>query len=180
MNSLPSQILNVSWHFNMILQNIKKFFNNTKFEATKLAPENYLKGYPTKVEIKNAFKSNLLFLIAAIILSVYLLSNISTYKSKWPSIAFCTLLTIYAAIIVFNRSPKLTLSKEGVLIKNRTFLMWSEIISTQIEEMDSETSTYRLHITYNDKTEIINLTGLNYSKGEISHLIEYFKEKNAS
>jgi hypothetical protein len=84
---------------------------------------------------------------------------------------------IYPSIKLFNQNPLLTVSATGVLFKDGLFLKWTEITSTKIEEMDSDNLTYRLHITCKGETKITSLTDLNYSKDEISHLIEYYKNK---
>lgn len=163
----------------MNIQNFWKKINPSKHEDTQLSNDFDWKDYGEKVILKNSMKWNLAFLIFGVLISIYLLSNIADHKNKWLTITFCLIFLIYPIIKLLDQGPLLTISTEGIILRTGQFITWKNIKATKIEELISDNPSYRLQINYDDdKSVIIDLTDLNYSRFEISHIIEYFKKRN--
>jgi hypothetical protein len=96
-------------------------------------------------------------------------------------VIFCLIIVIIPLTKIINQKPKLIISKENLILGNGKEIKWIEIESTSIEELDSTdiNSYYKLNILLKNNEIIkIGLSDLNYSESEISHIIEYYKQKN--
>lgn len=160
----------------MSLHQIKKILKPRSYTTNTTLSEEYSnKIYGDKVELKNSITWNLLTLIAMIILVIYLQYNASTNSNMWLGILFCIAIIIYPTIKLLQRKPLLTISSSGLYFPNKESKKWSEIVSTQIEDIDFFSLV--IILSTNEK-RVIKLTDLNYSKDEISHIIEYYKSQN--
>jgi hypothetical protein len=160
----------------------KNIFNDSKFEETKMHVEYIEKDYAEKVVLKNSTKSNYQLFLFFLIIDIILLYNIKTHSNKFFTIIFCLIVLIIPLSKIINQNPKLIISKDDLTFSNGKQIKWSEIESTKIEEPNySDINGYcNLNILLkNTKTIKISLCDLNYSESEISHIVEYYKEKNA-
>ncbi|CAM4153100.1 MULTISPECIES: hypothetical protein [Flavobacterium] len=160
---------------------LKSTFNDSKFVETKLQKEFIEKDYAEKVILKNSAKLNYQLLLLFLFIDIYLLYNIKTYSHKILIIIFCLVTLILPLTKIINQKPKLIISKDNLTFKDGKHIKWSQIESTIIEELDSSeiSSYYKLNVKLkNNETIKIRLSDLNYSKSEISHIIEYYKQNN--
>lgn len=165
-----------------LIKFLKNIFKDSKFEKTKIQKEYDEKDYAEKVILKNSAKLNYQLLLFFLIIDIYLLYNLKTHSNKSLTIIFCLITIIIPLYKIINQKPKLIISKNNLILGNGKQIKWSEIESTIIEELDSSDicNYFKLNILLkNNKTIKINLSDLNYSESEISHIVEYFKEKNA-
>lgn len=161
---------------------LKNIFNDSKFEETKMQIEYVEKDYAEKVVLKNASKSNYELLMFFLIIDIILLYNIKTHSNKLYTIIFCLIVLTIPLAKIINQNPKLIISKDNLTLSNGKQIKWSEIESTKIEEPNyTDINGYcKLNILLkNTKMIKISLCDLNYSESEISHIVEYYKEKNA-
>jgi hypothetical protein len=138
------------------------------------------KDYAEKVVLKNSTKSNYQLFLFFLIIDIILLYNIKTHSNKFFTIIFCLIVLIIPLSKIINQNPKLIISKDDLTFSNGKQIKWSEIESTKIEEPNySDINGYcNLNILLkNTKTIKISLCDLNYSESEISHIVEYYKEK---
>ncbi|MBW4359920.1 hypothetical protein [Flavobacterium taihuense] len=159
---------------------LKKIFTNSSFESTKKNNEFDSKIYGEEVTIKNSIKINFQGLLFFIIIDILLLKNIESYPNKSLTIIFCVIILIIPFLKIINQNPKLIIAKAH-MICNGKLIKWTDIDSTLIEEIDPNdvSSYYKLLIVLKNNKKIkVSLNDQNYSVFEISHIIEYYKEKN--
>ena len=164
---------------------IQRFFNklidNAKYTETCIDEKFYSKQYGEKVILKNSIKSNLEMLAISIVLVIITLYINSIHKNTMLAVLFCVIILLIPLLKIVNQKPKLIISKEWIIFSNGKEVKWGEIKETRIEETDpSELNSYfKLNIILtNNKIHKIIINDLNYSISEISHIIEYYKEKN--
>jgi len=160
---------------------LRNTFNNSKLVETKIQNEFFNNTYKEKVVLKNSIKINLQMLLGSIILVILTIYINTLHPNTMYSVIFCLIIVIIPLTKIINQKPKLIISKENLILGNGKEVKWVEIESTSIEELDSTdiNSYYKLNILLkNNKIIKIGLSDLNYSESEISHIIEYYKQKN--
>ncbi len=167
----------VRWYSYMAFKKLKNFLSTSFYNETALSQEFISKNYGEKVEIKNSIKWNLLYFFGMLILAIVMLKNLINENDYWITVIFCSIIIFAPLIYLLDRRPILILTKDGIQFKNKVFKDWNQITATKIDHSDSN-----LLIIYfkDNKSKSIGLTDLNYSVGEISHIIEYYKSKNIS
>jgi len=163
-----------------LIKLLKDTFNDSKFVETKLQKEYIEKDYAEKVVLKNSTKLNYQLLLFFMVINIYLLYNLKTYSNKILIMIFCFTTLAFPIFKIINKRPKLIISNDNLILENGKQIKWSEVESTLIEELNSSdiSSFYKLNILLkNNKIIKISLNDLNYSESEISHIVEYFKEK---
>jgi hypothetical protein len=164
---------------------IPRFFNklidNAKYTETCIDKKFYSKEYGEKVILRNSIKSNFEMLTISIVLVIITLYINTIYKNTILSIVFCIIIVLIPLLKIVNQKAKLIISKESIIFSNGKQVKWREIKETKIEKTNpSELNSYfKLNIIQaNNKLHKIIINDLNYSISEISHIIEYYKEKN--
>lgn len=164
---------------------IPRFFNklidNAKYTETCIDKKFYSKEYGEKVILKNSIKSNFEMLAISIALVIISLYINTMNKNTILAILFCIIIVLIPLLKIVNQKPKLIISKESIIFSNSKQVKWYEIKETKIEETNpSELNSYfKLNILQaNNKLHKIIINDLNYSISEISHIVEYYKQKN--
>jgi hypothetical protein len=159
----------------MKLQRLKNILIAPYYEPTRLSGEYASKQYAEQTVIKNSIGWSLALFIAAIILSIFLISE-STEKGNKPStMLFCLFITVVPLYYLLDRRPVMTVSSKGILFKNGVLKAWNEIEGTFTDTGDS----CSLIIRFNDAGEkTVGLRDRSHSLDEICHMIEYCKAKS--
>lgn len=155
--------------------------DNAKYTETCIDEKFYSKQYGEKVILRNSIKSNLEMLTISIVLVIITLYINTIHKNTMLAVLFCLIILLIPLLKIVNQKSKLIISKESIIFSNGKQVKWSEIKETKIEETNpSELNSYfKLHIIQKSKkVHKIIINDLNYSISEISHIIEYYKEKN--
>lgn len=164
-----------------ILRFFKKLINIAKYTETCIDEKFYSKDYCEKVILRNSLKSNFEKLTISIVIVIITLYINTIHKNTMIAVLFCLIVILIPLIKSVNQKPKLIISKESIVFSNENQLKWSEIRETKIEETNpSELISYfKLNIIETNNTlHKIIINDLNYSISEISHIIEFYKEKN--
>mgnify|MGYP006170863957 CR=1 FL=1 len=164
-----------------ILRFFNKLIDNANYTETCIDEKLYSKQYGEKVILRNSIKLNLEMLAISIVLAIIILYINTNHENTIPAILFCIIIVLIPLLKIVNQKPKLIISTESIIFSNGKQVKWDEIKETKIEETNpSEINSYfKLHIIQtNNKLHKIIINDLNYSISEISHIIEYYKEKN--
>jgi len=160
----------------------KQLLSNSTFEKTAIQSEFCSNEYGEKVILKNSKKSAKQLLLIAIVLVLITIYFARNHQNNLGILLFCIIILLLPLLKLINQKPKLTVSKDHLILGNGKIIPWNEIQTTTIEESDAAdvASYFKLNITlHTNQTYKITISDLNYSVPEISHIIEYFKKKNS-
>lgn len=160
----------------MKLKQVLIFFNNPQLIDTKLSPDYLNKRYSESVKIVVSKRKSLLLFFFMLFIAIICLTAVK--ENNLGSYIFLTVIVAFSVYKLVDTRPKIVLSKEGIRFK-RAFVQWSLITHTKIAKLDDPSAdTYELWVYFgkNSKKKIL-LTDLNYEWEEISHMVEFFKQR---